>query len=289
MRAVLMHETGGPEVLVLEEVPVPVPGQGQVLVRTEAIAVSTGETRMRAGVYPMSLPRVLGAEAAGVVLAGPDPGLVGERVVMVTGGAGAYAEFVAVDAGKVARVPDGLSAVDAVASAAPGALALALLHRAGFRGGETVLVEGSRGRVGGYLVKHATEFGAGRVIAVTRDDWPELAAVDVVFEMIGGEVTGQVLGAMAPGGRMLLYGMITGRPPVLDPAVVMSQGLEVIGCGGPQWFQQVVGVHYPEFLGLAASGRTYVQEIDDILPLADAAEAHRRVESGARGRVLLAP
>src|SRR5882724_3662083 len=121
MRAVLIHETGGPEVLVLAEIPAPEPGKGQVLVRIEAIGVSWGETRMRAGVYPISLPRVMGAEAAGTVeMLGEDvdPALANARVVMVTGGAGSYAEFIAVDVTNIARIPDNLSTVDAVASAA---------------------------------------------------------------------------------------------------------------------------------------------------------------------------
>jgi NADPH2:quinone reductase len=305
MRAVVMHEAGGPEVLVLEEIPVPEPGQGQVLVRIEAIGVSVGEAQLRAGVYPISLPRVMGAEAAGVVESlgdGADPALAGARVVLVTGRAGSYAEFVAVDTGNVARIPDGLSFMDAVASAAPGALAFALLHRAQLRDGETVLIEGGSGKVGGYLVRHAREFGVSRVVATAstrpvsgadvvvdhrNPDWPdELDGIDVAFEMVGGETTARVLRALT--GRMLLYGMISGQPPVLDPTVVMGQGLQVIGCGGPQWFRQCLGVHYPEFIALAAAGRAALQQIDAVLPLADAAEAHRRVANSA-GRVLLSP
>jgi NADPH:quinone reductase len=309
MRAVVMHETGGPEVLALEEVPVPEPAPGQVLVRIEAIAVSTGETRVRAGVYPVSLPRVLGAEAAGIVERlgdGVDPALAGARVVMVTGGEGSYAEFVAVDVAKIALVPDKLSTMDAVASAAPGAVALALLHHAKLLGGETVLVEGGAGKVGGYLVRHAREFGASRVVATASSgrvpgadavvnhgnpDWPdELDPVDVAFEMVGGPTTARVLGALNPGGQMLLYGMLCGQPPVLDAAMVMGRGLQVVGCGGPQWFRQATGVYYPEFLEMAAAGRTHLQQIDTVLPLAAAADAHRRIESRVGdGRILLDP
>jgi NADPH:quinone reductase len=309
MRAVLIRETGGPEVLVLEEIPIPEPERGQVLVRIEAIGVSSGEARMRAGAYPISLPRVLGAEAAGTVEKlgdGVDPALAGAQVVMVTGGAGSYAEFVAVDVTNIARIPDGLSTMDAVASAAPGATALALLRSAQLRGGEAVLIEGGSGKVGGYLVRHAREFGASRVVATASSgsvdgadvvvdhgdpDWPDkLDAIDVAFEMAGGETAGRVLGKMAPDGRMLLYGMLTGQPPVLDLGVVLRQGLQIIGCGGPRWFQQGLGVHFPDFLGLAASGRTFLQPIDEVLPLEAAAEAHRRIESGAHtGRILLSP
>ncbi|MFD1047733.1 zinc-binding alcohol dehydrogenase family protein, partial [Kibdelosporangium lantanae] len=168
MRAVVIKEFGGPDVLTLADVPVPEPGPGQVLIGVEAVGVSVGETDMRAGKYPLPLPMVMGAEAGGVVKRlgeGVDPDLEGQRVVAITGGMGAYAEFVAVDVAKTARVPEGVSIRDAVASAASGALALALLHKAGLTGGETVLVEGGSGKVGGYLVRHAREFGAGRVVA----------------------------------------------------------------------------------------------------------------------------
>src|SRR5206468_2682411 len=112
MRAVVIKEFGGPDVLTLADVPVPVPGPGQVLIEVEAIGVSVGETDMRAGKYPLPLPMVMGAEAGGVIKDlgdGVDPTLKGQRVVAITGGMGAYAEFVAVDVAKTALVPEGVS------------------------------------------------------------------------------------------------------------------------------------------------------------------------------------
>lgn len=317
MRAVVMRAVGGPEVLALSEVPTPTVGPGQVLVRTEAIGVSAGETRMRAGVYPLPvpLPVVFGAEAAGVVEAlgdGVDPALAGARVTLVTGGVGSYAEHIAVNAANVVRVPDSLTAVDAVASSAAGAVAFALLHKAALREGDTVLVEGGSGKVGGYLVRHAHDAGA-RVIATAstatgqsraRDlgadvlvdhgnpDWPaDIGTIDVAFEMVGGRIAGRILDSLTPStGRMLVYGSLTGEPPLLDGATVLRSGVQVAGCAGPGWFQQVLGVHSPEFLASAASGRTHLQSVDVVLPLSAAVEAHRRVENGTNeGRVLLVP
>src|ERR1700733_7695954 len=120
MRAVVMHEPGGPEVLQLEEVPVPVTGAGQVLIRAEAIGVSYSEIPMRAGVFPppAPLPLTFGLEAAGVVTAigsGADPALQGRRVVVLSTTFGAYAEYLAVPATSVTVVPDGIGAADAVA------------------------------------------------------------------------------------------------------------------------------------------------------------------------------
>lgn len=318
MRAVVLRATGDPDMLVPDEVPVPAIGPGQVLVRTEAIGVSSGETRLRAGMYPLPVPPpvVFGAEAAGVVERlgdGVDPALAGARLVFVTGGVGSYAEFVAVDLARATRIPDGLSSADAVASGAPGAVAMALLHTARLGGDETVLVEGGSGKVGGYLVRYARERGAGRVVATAGTEagrdrvralgadvvldhndpkWTdELRDVDVVFEAIGGDVAGRVLGALTPGtGRTLLYGTLSGKPAALDMATVSGRGLRVVGCGGPVWFKDVLGVHSPEFLALAARGDSYLQPIEVVLPLAEAAEAHRRVESGTtNGRILLTP
>ena len=288
MRAVVLRATGGPEMLVPEEVAEPTAGPGRVLVRTEAIAVSRGESMMRSGVIPLPfpLPAVIGAEAAGIVEEvgeGADPGLAGARVVMVTGGAGSYAERIAVDAGMTVRVPDGLDAVEAVAVAAPGAMALALLDRAAVRAGDSVLIEGGSGAVGGYLVRLARERGAGRIIATAgtpagRDrvrelgadvmldhsdsGWPgSLAAaldgvtLDVAFDAAGGTAAGRVLDHLtASSGKVVCYGMLSGTPPVIDMTTVMRNGLQVIGCGGPGWFSQVLGVHYPQILQRAARG-----------------------------------
>lgn len=313
MRAVMTYAPGGPEVLVPAEIPVPEPGPGQVLLRVEACAVSGGETQIRAGTIPFPLPGVIGAEACGVIEAvgaGGDPALVGTRVVAVSPTGGSYAEFAAVDAGSLIAVPDGLSTVDALVATAPGAVATGLLDRADIVPGEIVLVEGGSGKVGGYLVRHAHEAGAhviatagstaGRdratalgadlVLDHTDDTWPDRDDVDVVFEMVGGPQAGRLLDLLADGGRMLLYGRLSNRTPELDLATVMGRGLRVIGCGGRTWYRQVFGTYAPTFLELLAAGRSHRQEIDTELPLADAAEAHRRIEAGTtNGRIILRP
>jgi NADPH:quinone reductase len=323
MRAVMLQATGGPEMLAPAEVPEPKAGPGQVLVRTEAIAVSWGETMMRSGAIPLPypLPAVIGAEAAGVVQdvgEGADPGLTGARVTMVTGGAGSYAEFIAVDAGMTVRVPDGMGAAEAVAVAAPGAMALGLLDRAAARSGENLLIEGGSGAAGGYLVGLARGLGAGRIVATagtparrdqvrelgadvvldhTDADWPSGVpaalgggTLDVAFDAAGGASAGRLLDLLTPSsGRMVCYGMLSGAPPALDLATVLSRGLQVTGCGGPGWFRQILGVHYPEILARAARGEVQPR-IGALLPLADAAEAHRRIASrSATGRILLIP
>jgi len=323
MRAVVLQATGGPELLVPAEVPEPTAGPGQLLVRTEAIAVSRGETMMRSGAIPLpyALPAVIGAEAAGIVEEvgeGADPGLAGARVTMVTGGAGSYAEYIAVNAGMTVRVPDGLGAADAVAVAAPGAMALGLLERGAVRSGENILIGGGSGAAGGYLVALARELGAGRIIATAgtaagREQVLKLGAdavldhsdpgwpggvpaalgggtLDVAFDPAGGAAPGMVLDLLTPSsGRMVCYGLLSGAPPALDLATVLSRGLRVTGCGGPGWFRQVLGVHYPEILRRATRGDVQPR-IGAVLPLADAAEAHRRIAGrSVTGRILLVP
>jgi NADPH:quinone reductase len=268
MRAIVMYRTGGPEVLQLEEVPVPSPAPGQVLVRTEAIGVNFFEVRSRSGaalpMHPKVLPVVPGFEAAGTVVAvgeGVDSAMVGTRVASV-GGSGAYAEYVAAPAVAAIPLPDGLSAGAAVAVAVQGATALALLRAAALTGREDVLIEAAGGGVGGYLVQLARDFGARRVIATAgndakrrlaldlgadavldhRDpDWPDrvIAAndgnrLDVVFESLGGASAARLLDTLAPGaGRMMFYGLSSGEPPAITPMDLLLRGVGLIGCGGP--------------------------------------------------------
>jgi threonine dehydrogenase-like Zn-dependent dehydrogenase len=141
--------------------------------------------------------------------------LGGGRLVAITGGRGSYAEYAAVDAAMMTAVPDGLPATDAVAMAASGAMAFGLARKAGLRGGETVLVEGGSGEIGGYLV---------------------------------------------PWARILLYGTLSGEPAVIDATKIRERG------------------------------EMARPTIEAVLPLVDAAEAHRRLETGpTSGRILLVP
>ncbi|SEG79438.1 NADPH:quinone reductase [Nonomuraea solani] len=317
MRAIVLPRTGTPDLLQLTDLPRPAPAEGQVLIRAQVIGVSYAETQIRAGSlpFPLPLPTVLGAEAAGEVIEvgpGVDDKLLGATLVGVTGGLGAYAEYVAIPAALTAPVPDGVTPAQALAAAAPGALALALLHRANLRDGETVLVEAGTSSVGSQLLRHAKEFGAGRVIATagspakreraaelgadtvldhTTDGWPAgLPDVDVVFESIGGPSARQVLDRLTPGaGRMLYYGLLSGTPAAVTAADLMERGVTITACSGPAWAGEVFGTHYPELLSRLATGRSQA-DIARTLPLEQAAEAHRLLETRAvMGRVLLTP
>lgn len=317
MRAIRLRTTGGPEVLELTDLPRPSPGAGRLVVRTLGIGVGYAETQIRSGVlpFPLPLPAVLGAEAVGEVVEvgeGVDEKLLGTVRVGVTGGLGAYAEHVVLPAAMTCPVPENVDPLDALAVAAPGAIALGLLHKARLDGGETVLVEAGTSSVGAHLVRHAKEFGAGRVVAtagspakrqraldlgadqaVDHGDpgWPgELPEIDVAFESIGGASARRVLDRLVPGtGRMLFYGMLSGEPAAVTAADLMERGVTVTGCSGPGWASQVFGTHYPEMLDRLATGRAQA-DIDAILPLEEASEAHRLLESRTvTGRVILVP
>ena len=318
MRAIVMHRTGGPEVLGLEDVPVPVAAAGQVLIRTEAIGASYAETLLRSGAFPVSggLPMVPGIEAAGVVTAvgdGVEPAFVGRRVVVLDTSGGTYAEYVASPADAVSEIPAGLSAVDAVAVTGMAATALAVLGQAALVGGETVLIESAAGSVGGYLGQLARRSGAGRIIgtagsAAKRDlalhrgfdevvnhrdgDWQERLpkGIDAVFECIGGESSRRVLDAMTPGtGRMMSYGLLSGEWPKIEPADLDARGLRLVDCSRQDgWIQRVKDAR-AEVLDLAVRGHLSPL-IDSTLPLAEAAKAHQRFENRlAAGKIILTP
>jgi NADPH:quinone reductase-like Zn-dependent oxidoreductase len=322
MRAIVMHQTGGPEVLRLEEIPAPEPGPGQFLVRVEAIAVSSFEARMRAGGLPLPgrLPAVPGAEAAGTVTrtgAGADERLAGKRVAVVTGGMGSYAEYVAVPATMATEIPGGLSPADAVA-VAPGGVALGLLDKAALSPGDTVLAEAGASTVGSYLIQFAREAGAGRIIATAgtparrghvhalgadivldhaQPDWPQAlrdaldgSTVDVAFESIGGPAAQQVAGTLTPGtGRMVCYGNLSGEPTIIDLATLRGSGATVTGCGGPAWFTHVLTRSRPEIFRRALDGSVRPRP-DSVMPLEEAAKAHQRIEDrAAQGRIILVP
>jgi NADPH:quinone reductase-like Zn-dependent oxidoreductase len=318
VRAIVIHETGGPEVLKLENVPDPEPGPGQVLIRTEAIGVSHTEAALRAGGFPLPtpLPAVFGFEAAGVVIEaahGIDKTLTGRRVVMMNTGLGSYAEYATAPADTLAFIPDGMSSQDAVAVANFGAVALCLLRKAKLNGTETVLVEAAAGGVGGYLTQLAHELGAKTVIGTagskakreyaytigadqvidhSTPNWADQLtddSVDAVFESFSGDSTGKLVTKMAPGtGRIMLYGFLQG-PPTITVMDLLGRGLTLVGCGGmPGWLDRVMAARDDVFQ-LVASGHL-TPRIDSILPLEEAVEAHQRFDTRkAIGKIVLTP
>jgi NADPH:quinone reductase-like Zn-dependent oxidoreductase len=313
MRAIVLRETGGPDNLKLEDVPIPVAAPGQVVINTEAIGASYTESVMRSGTYPLELPLTFGIEAAGVIMStgeDVDKSLTGRRVVAMSVAQGCYAEYVAVPLEAVTEIPDAVPADDAVAAASFGAVALCLVRAARLTGAETVLVEVAAGGVGGYLTQLARAHGAARVIGTAgseakRDfartlgadevldhydpDWTsKLADIDVAFDSLAGGTPGKLVPAMTPGtGRILLYGLLQG-PPEFALMDLLVRGLTLTGCGGTSWLGQVQAAK-AEVLQLVLQGQLR-PVIDSTLPLEAAAEAHRRFdERTAMGKIILRP
>jgi len=288
------------------------------------VGVGYADILLRGGAFPFPapLPAVFGFEAAGTVTEvgeGVDPSLSGARVhvMALDGASGAYAEYVAADADALTLIPDEVTATDAVAVAVQGALALALLRAARLNGTENVLIEAAGGGTGGYLTLLARESGAGRVIGTAGSeakrhraqslgadhvldhsdpDWPgrvrnalDGGTVDVVFESLGGASAGRLLDALTPGsGRIMFYGVLNGAPAI-TPMDLLRRGLTLVGCGGMDaWAQDVLAAR-ADVLDMVAKGRLLPQ-VDTVLPLTEAAAAHRRMEDrAAMGKIVLVP
>jgi NADPH2:quinone reductase len=322
MRAIRVHELGGPEALRLDVVPDPVPGPGEVLLRLEAVGVNFVETYQRKGVYPMKLPYIPGEEGAGTVAAvgpGVEDVRVGERVASVDL-RGAYAELAVADASRVVALPDGVSARDAAAVMLQGMTTHYLAKSVhALQPGERCLVHAAAGGVGLLLcqiakrrnaivfgttsseakARLAREAGADEVIDyTTRDFAAEVARLTggarlrVVYDSVGATTYMKSLDCLAPRGMLVLFGQSSGVVPPIDPLMLSRKG--------SLFLTRPTLAHYVatrdelvwragEVLGWVSDGSLSVR-IDRDVPLAEAAEAHRALE-GRRttGKVLLVP
>ncbi|MFI6299996.1 zinc-binding dehydrogenase [Nonomuraea sp. NPDC050790] len=315
MRAVVMEEFGGPEVLRIHQVEDPVPGPGQVLVAVAYASITFVETQVRSGDGPFGrpeLPRVPGNGVGGrIVAAGPDvdPALLGTVVVATTGGQGGYAELALARVEDAVPVPAGLELRDAVALLADGRTALLLHRQAEIKPGDRVLVEAAGGGVGSLLVQLAaaadahvigaargtgkaelvTSLGAASYVDYSRPDWLDrvMAAtggvgLDLVFDGVGGRIGTQAIGALREGGRVSIYGMASGADAELDEA----RSIEVIGLTAAPSPAQTRAL-IVDALNLAAEGKLR-PIIGQTFPLESAAAAHRAIESRTTtGKTLL--
>ena len=322
MRAIRVHDLGGPESLRLDVVPDPVAGPGEVLVRLEATGVNFVETYQRKGVYPMKLPYVPGEEGAGTVVAlgaGVEDVRVGDRVASVNL-RGAYAELAVADASKVVAIPDGVSARAAAAVMLQGMTAHYLATSVhALQPGERCLVHAAAGGVGLLLcqiakrrnaivfgttsseakARLAREAGADEVIDYTTHDFAAEVArltggerLHVVYDSVGATTYAKSFDCLAPRGMLVLFGQSSGVVPPIDPLMLSRKGslfLTRPTLANYVATRDELVWRADEVLGWVSDGSLSVR-IDRDLPLADAAEAHRALE-GRRttGKVLLVP
>lgn len=322
MKAAVYYETGSPDVFRFEDVPDPTPGAGELLVTIAAVSIEGGDTLNRLGGDMTSVPHVVGYQAAGTVAAigdGVDQFAVGDRVVTV-GLNGSHAEMRTVSQSFAWHIPDTLATDEASCIPVPfGTAHDCLFEFGGLQSGEVALIHAGAGGVGIAAIQMAKQAGA-RVLATASsnerlerlkelglDDGINYAAddfveecrrltggrgVDVIVDSIGGETLQRSLAALAYRGRCISVG---------DASRTKSERLEISTLrgnnqmlrgyflGGELFMGSRAHAMVADQIDAVASGTLKVV-IDRTFPLAEAAEAHRYIESRrAFGRVLLIP
>ncbi|SDY16073.1 putative NAD(P)H quinone oxidoreductase, PIG3 family [Micromonospora pattaloongensis] len=320
MHAITIPQPGGPDALVWAEVPDPEPGPGEVVVDVTASAVNRADLLQRQGLYPppAGAPPYPGLECSGVITAvGPDvpDHRVGDRVCALLAGGG-YAERVVVPAGQLLPIPTGVSLADAAALPEVACTVWSNVVRlAGLRSGETLLVHGGGSGIGTFAIQLGAALGA-TVITTARagkhDRLRELGAhhtidytdadfvaetkriaggADVILDIIGGPYLDRNVDALAIGGRLSIIGLQGGRKAELNLGALLAKRASVHATTlrarpVPEKAEIVRGVHQ-EVWPLISAG-TVRPIVDRRLPLAEAAQAHRIVESSDHlGKVLL--
>ena len=320
MKAIRVHEFGGPEVMKLEEVPNLAPGPGQVVVSVKAVGVNPVDSYIRAGTYAAKppLPYTPGMDAAGTVEAvgeGVESVEVGERVYVAGTLRGAYAEQTLCDAWQVHRLPERVSFAQGAGVNVPYATAYrALYNRAHGQPAETVLVHGASGgvgiaavqmaRAGGLTVigtagtekgrKLVLEQGAHHVVDHRKEGYAEEImtltkgrGVDVILEMLANVNLAKDLTLLALRGRVVVIG---NRGSIeINPRATMQRDLSILGLTLMNATkEELVGIHAALLAGLESG--TLNPVVGREMPLADAPRAHRAVmEPGAYGKIILIP
>jgi NADPH:quinone reductase-like Zn-dependent oxidoreductase len=326
VRAVRIHEDGGPEVLVLEEAPDPIAGLGEVLVRLHASALNHLDIWIRKGLPSVPKPRILGADGAGVVEAvgeGVSGFEVGERVVLNPGieagggrihvigehGDGTNAELIAVPATNVHPIPDGLSFEQAAAFPLVFETVYRMLvTRAGLREGEWVLAWGIGGGVSTATLAIGKALGANVIVTSSSEAKLERArelGADATVNHATGDVKAAVQEATGGRGADIVVETV-GEATWATSLQVAAPGGRVTVCGatsGPNppaalhrvWWKQLsilgstmgTGEDFAGAYELVASGRAR-PVVDTVLPLEEIRAAHERLEAGEQlGKIVL--
>jgi NADPH2:quinone reductase len=320
MKAIQIKETGGPEQMQIVDIPKPQPGPKDALVKIAASGVNFIDVYFRIGLYKADLPVVLGMEAAGVVEA------VGKEVTEVRPGdrvayamaRGSYAEYAVVPAWQLVEIPDSIGLNSAAAAILQGMTAHYLTHSTfQLKSGDTCLVHAAAGGAGRLIVQMAKMLGArvlgttsteakakiarqagiDEVIFYTKQDFEAEVkrltsgrGVDVVYDSVGAPTYMQGLNCLRPRGMMVLFGQSGGKVPPIDPTILNTKGSLFLTrptlahyCATREELLWRAG----DVLQWIASGKLKLA-IDRTYPLAQAAQAHRDLESRATaGKILL--
>ncbi len=321
MKAIRIHETGGPEVMHLEEIDAPTPKAGEILIKVAAAGINYADLAQRAGTYltRTRTPMTLGIEVAGTV-ADLGPGVnsppQGTRVVAFCGGG--YAEYAIAQANMVIPIPPDIDFAHAAVLPVQGITAYQLLREsARIQPGESVLVHAAAGGVGTLAVQLAKLMGAGTVIGTassagkldlvrrlgadvainyTENNWVEQVldatggkGVDIILEMVGGQIAEQSLRCLAPFGRMVVFGAASGQIAQFSGIQLMYKNQAIIG----YWLTsqlsrpERIALAITELMQYLSSGKLNIV-VGQTFPLAEAAEAHRAIaERKTQGKVVL--
>jgi NADPH2:quinone reductase len=323
MMTIVAPKPGGPDALVQAERPVPRPGHGEVLVKVAAAGLNGADLSQRLGRYemPPGATDILGLEASGTVAAigdGVATWKIGDEVCALLIGGG-YAQYVVVPTGQCLPVPRGVSLVEAAAlPEVTITVWLNVFELAGLRPGERILVHGGASGIGSMAIQlahtlgwrvYATAgsaekcarceaLGAVRAIDYKREDFAAVieretagAGVDVILEMIGGDYLQRGMNVLAFGGRLSIIALKNGSKPAFDFSVFQRKDARMMG-------SRLRPRPIPEKARLVAAVRKAVWPlieegrvkpvIDRTFALADAAQAHAYMESGAHiGKILL--
>jgi NADPH2:quinone reductase len=321
MKAILVRKPGGPENMEPAEVSIPEPGPKQARVRIAASGVNFIDVYFRIGLYKADLPITLGSEGAGTVDAvGGDVTevAVGDRVVyaMVRG---SYAEYAVVPAAQLVKIPDSVDFRTAAAAMLQGMTAHYLTHSTyPLKRGDTCLVHAAAGGTGGLVVQMAKivgarvfgtvsteekariarENGADEAILYSQQDFEAEAkrltggrGVDVVYDSVGKSTFDKSLNSLRPRGTLALFGQSSGTVPPFDPNILNGKGslfLTRPSLGHYMLTREELLWRAGDVLNWIASGRLKLR-IHRVYPLAEAAQAHRDLESRkTMGKLVLA-
>ncbi len=322
MKAIQVPQTGGVEVLTFLDLPTPKPKPNEVLVKIAASGVNFIDVYFREGRYPVTPPFIIGQEGSGVVSElGSDVKdfRVGERVAF-TGVQGAYAEYEAVPANRLVRVPDGITDHQAAAAMLQGMTAHYLTHSAyPLKKGDIALIHAAAGGVGLLLVqmsknqgarviatvsteekaKLAREAGADEIIFYTKQDFEvetkrltDGKGVHVVYDGVGKTTFDQDLNVLRPRGYLVLFGASSGPVPPFDLGKLAQKGSLFITrptlvhyMAGSDELQQRAG----DVLKMIQAGNLKLR-IEHLYALSEAQQAHRELEGRkTTGKLLLIP
>ena len=323
MKAIQVQKTGGPDVLTLADVPAPKPKPNEALVKIAASGVNFIDVYFREGRYPAALPFIDGQEAAGTVteIGSEVKSLaVGDRVAY-SNVMGTYAEYAAVPADRLVRVPAGITDQQAAAAMLQGMTAHYLVYTTyQLKQGETALVHAAAGGMGQLLVQMAKNLGARVIATVGSEEKAKLAraagadevinyttqdfeaetkrmtdgkGVHVVYDGVGASTFDKGLNVLRPRGHMVLFGGASGPVPPVDPikqlmqkgSLTLTRPSLIHYIATRQELEQRAG----DVLNMIAAGKLKLR-IEYVYKLEQAAQAHRDLEGRkTTGKLLLVP